>query len=182
MSLYRRLAADGLEILSAVGLDFISRWLRIRAHTTMMTVLVERWDSRACIFHLPTGEATITLLYVWRILKIPIRGVILEYMLDATNFYLWEVCEWDVLPMEDMTHMHLGRAMKIRHIPRLIIVIYIFLSGRLMSDLGGHGFLIGWSWCVYYMVHDCAKYAWGAVMLTQLYHDIHLVVYREYAS
>lgn len=51
-----------------------------------------------------------------------------------------------------------------------------------MPDLGGHGFPIGWSRCVYYMVQECIEYAWGVMMFTQLYHDIHLVVYKEYAT
>lgn len=55
-----------------------------------------------------------------------------------------------------------------------------FLSGRIIPDLGGHGFR--WTRCVYLMVHDGVQYAWGSVMLAQLYHDMHLVTYREYAS
>lgn len=46
----------------------------------------------------------------------------------------------------------------------------------------GHGFPIGWSRCIYYMVQNCAEYAWRATMLAQLYHDIHIVVDKEYAS
>lgn len=61
-------------------------------------------------------------------------------------------------------------------------MFYSFLSGQIILDLGGHGFLVGWSRCFYYMIHDCVEYAWGFVMLAQLYHDMHLVVYREYAS
>lgn len=32
------------------------------------------------------------------------------------------------------------------------------------------------------MLHDGQQYVWGTTMLAQLYHDMHLVVYREYAS
>lgn len=95
MSLYRELQSDELEVLAALGLHFVGRWPRIRAHTMMMMILVERWDNRYKTFCLPTSEATVTLLDVWRILKILVRGVILEYHLDAVDFYLREVCEYE---------------------------------------------------------------------------------------
>ncbi|XP_059065331.1 protein MAIN-LIKE 2-like [Cryptomeria japonica] len=182
MSLYHELGRDELEVLNALGLHYVGRWPRIWAHTTMMTALVERWDSQYNIFHLPTGEATVTLLDVWRILKIPVRGVILEYQLDAVDFYLREVCEYKTSPMLDRSRMHLGRVMGIWQIPRLVLVICDFLSGWILPDLGGHRFPLGWSRCVYFMVHDGVQYAWGFAMLTQLYHDMHLVTYKEYVS
>lgn len=79
MSLYHKLAHDDLEVLAALGLHYVDKWPRIRTHTAMMTVLVERWDSWYNTFRLLTGEATVTLLDVWRILKIPVRGVIPKY-------------------------------------------------------------------------------------------------------
>lgn len=114
MSLYHELDRDELEFLHSLWLYYVGRWPRIRAHTTMMTMLVERWDSRYNTFHLPTGEAIVTLLDIWRILKIPIRNVIPEYQLDATDFYLRDVCEYDTPPMLDRSRMHLGRAMAIQ--------------------------------------------------------------------
>lgn len=181
MRLYRKLEEDEREILSVVGLGFINKWLRIKAHTTMMTALVERWDNRMCTFHLPRREASITLLDVWRILKIPIHGVIPEYRLDEAEYYLHQVCKYDRLPMDE-TQMHHGQVIHIKHILCLVLFICGLISGRVLPNLGGHGFPIGWSRCVYYMVHDCMDYAWGAAMLGQLYHDMHLVLYREYQS
>ncbi|XP_059066361.1 protein MAIN-LIKE 1-like [Cryptomeria japonica] len=182
MSLYHELGHDELEVIVARGLHYVGRWPRIRAHTTMMMALVERWDSWYNTFRLPTREATVTLLDVWRILKIPIRGIIPEYQLDVANFYLQEVCEYETPPMLDRSRMHLGRAMGVRRIPRLVLVICGFQSGRIIPDLGRHGFPLGWSRCLYFMLHDGQQYAWGVTMLAQLYHDMHLVVYREYAS
>lgn len=137
MSLYH-------EVLDALGLHYIGRWPRIWAHTTMMTALVERWDSRYNTFHFLTRGATMTLLDVWRILKILVHGVIPEYQLDAVDFYLREVCEYEMPPMLDRSRMHLGRVMGIRQIPWLVLVICGFLSGWILSDLGGHGFPLGW--------------------------------------
>ncbi|XP_057820172.2 protein MAIN-LIKE 1-like [Cryptomeria japonica] len=182
MSLYHDLDRDELEFLHSLGLHYVGRWLRIRAHTTMMTALVERWDSQYNTFHLPTREATVTLLDVWRILKIPIHGMIPEYQLDAANFYLREVCEYEMPPMLDRSRMHLGQVMAIRQIPRLVLVICGFLNGRILPNLGGHGFPIGWIRCMYFMIHDGVQYAWGSVMLSQLYHNMHLVTYREYVG
>lgn len=84
--------------------------------------------------------------------------------------------------MLDRSRMHLGRVMGIQHIPRLVLMIFGFFSRRILLDLGGHGFPVGWSRCLYFMVYDYVQYAWGAAMLAQLYHDVHLMVYREYAS
>lgn len=40
----------------------------------MIIALIKRWHSMTCLFHLPTGEASITLEDVWCILHIPIHG------------------------------------------------------------------------------------------------------------
>lgn len=45
----------------------------------MMIALVERWHSKTSLFHLPIGEATITLEDVWRILSLPIHGELVTY-------------------------------------------------------------------------------------------------------
>ncbi|KAH9302206.1 hypothetical protein KI387_013789, partial [Taxus chinensis] len=39
-----------------------------------MVALIERWDPATNVFHLPTGEMTITLEDVYRILQLPIEG------------------------------------------------------------------------------------------------------------
>ncbi|KAH9325495.1 hypothetical protein KI387_005673, partial [Taxus chinensis] len=39
-----------------------------------MVALIERWDPAANVFHLPTGEMTVTLEDVYRILRLPIEG------------------------------------------------------------------------------------------------------------
>lgn len=143
MILYLRLQSDELEILVVVGLHFVGRWPRIQAHMMMMIALVEMWDSRYNTFHLPTGEAMVTLLDVWRILKIPVCGVIPEYHLDAVDFYLREVCKYEALLMLDRSRMHLCREMGIRHIPHLVLVICEFFSKLIIPDLGGHGFFVG---------------------------------------
>lgn len=88
MRLYRWMRVDEREILSTVSLGFLGRWSWIKAHTAMMTMLIEHWDNQKCTFHLPIREATITLLDVWRILKNPIRGMIPEYKLDGGDYYL----------------------------------------------------------------------------------------------
>lgn len=79
MSLYNEVGRDELEVLDVLGLHLVGRWPRIWARTAMITALVERWDSRYNTFCLSIGEAIVTLLDVWRILKIPVRGVTPEY-------------------------------------------------------------------------------------------------------
>ncbi|KAH9312294.1 hypothetical protein KI387_027329, partial [Taxus chinensis] len=41
---------------------------------SLMVALIERWDPAANVFHLPTGEMTVTLEDVYRILRLPIKG------------------------------------------------------------------------------------------------------------
>ena len=62
------------EMLASLGLYHITFMPEIRSNNGLLTTLAERWHSETSSFHLPTGEATVTLEDVWRILWIPIVG------------------------------------------------------------------------------------------------------------
>ncbi|KAH9306811.1 hypothetical protein KI387_011215, partial [Taxus chinensis] len=47
-----------------------------------MVALIERWDPATNVFHLPTGEMTITLEDVYRILRLLIDGEVV-FQVDA---------------------------------------------------------------------------------------------------
>lgn len=49
-------------------------FLEVMTNRAMIIALIEWWYSKTCSFHLPTGEVSITLEDVWRILHILIFG------------------------------------------------------------------------------------------------------------
>ena len=50
------------------GLEHVHEWPDLRAHSAQLSALIEQWHTPTGRFHLLTGEATITLLDVWKIL------------------------------------------------------------------------------------------------------------------
>ncbi|KAH9322522.1 hypothetical protein KI387_017161, partial [Taxus chinensis] len=56
------------------GLGGVQRYRAIDRDHSLMVALIERWDTAANVFHLPTGEMTVTLEDVYRILRLPIEG------------------------------------------------------------------------------------------------------------
>ena len=67
------------EVLASLGLYHITFMLEIRSNSGLLTALAERWHSETSSFHLPTGEATVTLEDVWCILWILIVGELVVY-------------------------------------------------------------------------------------------------------
>lgn len=67
MELYKKLEKDEWGLVVVVRLDDVHYWSKLQVHNMMMTELVEQWNNDTLSFNLPKGEATITLLDVWRI-------------------------------------------------------------------------------------------------------------------
>ncbi|KAH9300434.1 hypothetical protein KI387_003637, partial [Taxus chinensis] len=61
-------------IMREVGLGGVQRYRAIERDHSLMVALIERWDPATNVFHLPTGEMTVTLEDVYRILRLPIEG------------------------------------------------------------------------------------------------------------
>ncbi|KAH9325905.1 hypothetical protein KI387_006083, partial [Taxus chinensis] len=57
-------------IMSEVGLGGVQRYRVINRYHSLMVSLIERWDPTTNVFHLPTGEMTITLEDVYRTLRL----------------------------------------------------------------------------------------------------------------
>ena len=56
------------EVLASLGLYHITFMSEIRSNSGLLTVLIERWHSETSSFHVPMGEAIVTLEGVWCIL------------------------------------------------------------------------------------------------------------------
>lgn len=77
----------------------------INVNIGLLTSLVARWHSETPSFHLPTGEATVTLKDVWHILCIPIHGERVIFNpsigMDALcRLFKWELDDIEVTKRE----------------------------------------------------------------------------------
>ncbi|KAH9325625.1 hypothetical protein KI387_005803, partial [Taxus chinensis] len=61
-------------VMREVGLGGVQRYRDVDRDHILMAALIERWDPATNVFHLPTGEMTVTLEDVYRILRLPIIG------------------------------------------------------------------------------------------------------------
>ncbi|KAH9288341.1 hypothetical protein KI387_032458, partial [Taxus chinensis] len=55
------ISAAHWAIMREVGLGGVQRYRAIERDHSLMVALIERWDPAANVFHLPTGEMTVTL-------------------------------------------------------------------------------------------------------------------------
>ncbi|KAH9331924.1 hypothetical protein KI387_004032, partial [Taxus chinensis] len=69
-------------IIREVGLDRVQRYRVVDRDHSLMVALIERWDPTTNVFHLPTGQMTITLEDVYCILRLPIVGEVV-FQVDA---------------------------------------------------------------------------------------------------
>lgn len=143
-------------------MGFVAHMLEIKTHLAMMSTLIKRWHSETSSFHLPIGEATITLEDFWCILWVSIHGEWVIYDVDVGMATCYEVLGVDTLQVEtskiDLQDYK-------RQAPDLTLVIGALICGVLMLDRWGRGFNIDWG------------LAQGLVILASLYHNMHQVIY-----
>ena len=65
LSLHHGMTEGERELLASLGLYHITFMPEIRSNNGLLTALAERWHSETSSFHLPIGEATVTLEDVW---------------------------------------------------------------------------------------------------------------------
>ena len=65
MAIQERLTDVDWGHVALCGLEHVHEWPDLRAHSAQLSALIERWHTPTGSFHLPTGEATVTLLDVW---------------------------------------------------------------------------------------------------------------------
>lgn len=117
---------------------------QIRVNQGLLTALCERWHSETSSFHLPTGEATVTLEDVYRILRLPIRGTRVAY---DTQRGATKMCRYyphvDIrqLEFDDYEIRWWVLAQRYKQLDCLLATL---IGGIVLLDLRGHGFLVGW--------------------------------------
>lgn len=140
----------------------------IRANTGLLTALAERWHSETSSFHLATGEATGTLEDVWRILRIPIHGEMIEYDPVTGRDTLCSLFECNTDDL-DIVEREIGWESMAAEYDRRYVVIAVVIACLLAGDRRGHGFPIGWGRVLERMVTEGTVYAWGPCVLAMLY-------------
>lgn len=81
-SVLRDLSDRDQDRLGIIGLWHIAYVVPVRTHLGMLSALAKRWHNKTSSFHLPNGEATVTLEDVWHILRLPIHGRQAIYDMD----------------------------------------------------------------------------------------------------
>lgn len=136
------LTDEETTLIKHLGLYHILHLPEVTTNRVMITILVKRWHSETCYFHLPTSEASITLEDVWCILNIPIHGAQVTFDRDDNVVALCDLFEcskedltiwgqyeipWDDLYYDDLTI-----------ILCFVVVVLLILDQRI------HSFPIGW--------------------------------------
>ncbi|XP_025637640.1 serine/threonine-protein phosphatase 7 long form homolog [Arachis hypogaea] len=79
-------------VLTLTGFQHVSRVGEMRGHSTLLSVLVERWRPETHTFHLPVGEVTVTLEEVSYILGLLVNGEAVTGRSDSSHQFLVENC------------------------------------------------------------------------------------------
>ncbi|KAK9127845.1 hypothetical protein Syun_016642 [Stephania yunnanensis] len=164
----------GVARIGFIGLDW-----------HLITAFVERWREETHTFHLPVGEATITLQDVSLQLGLPIDGLPVSGMSSSTN--ITELCQellgytpsdqerqGNKISMSRLAEMYPGLPLEATdvHIQRYTrAYILQLIGGSLFSDKSNH--LVH----VMYLpllanFEETGKYSWGSACLAWLYREM----------
>ncbi|KAH9301381.1 hypothetical protein KI387_012964, partial [Taxus chinensis] len=162
-------------IMREVGLGGVQRYRAIDRDHSLMVALIERWDPATNVFHLLTGEMTITLEDVYHILRLPIEGEvvfqidsetamdsILQVFGDAAALLTYHSAS---IRYGDMYHAH-------RHETRLAVLMMIGITYFALPDSEGGRFPQALMGVLLEMVEEHTCYAWAPVYLLQLYREL----------
>lgn len=177
LRLWHQMIVGERGILVRLGLYHITFIPELRSNRALLTALAERWHSETSSFHLPTGEATVTLEDVWRILRIPIHGELMVYDPAVGRAALHRLFDCGDAELGIQDYEIRWDLLWARH-ERVVAVICRVIGGLLILDRRGHGFPVGWGRVLEQMVMDGTMFAWGPCMLAMLYYYLHQVVYR----
>ncbi|XP_059064368.1 protein MAINTENANCE OF MERISTEMS-like [Cryptomeria japonica] len=163
--------------IDVIGLGYVAQMPNIRSHMAMLRALIERWRSETSTFHLPAGEMTMTLEDVYRIMRLSIRGA--QYI--AGRFEQAEVVRLlagGEIPLR-WGMLSLDHAMAQAPLDRLIyIYVCALVNGYIIPDRGERFIVLGMIPVVVEAVHSDRPMAWGTLVLTKLYRELHEIIYH----
>lgn len=172
------LTQDEIRQIDACGLHHLLYMPDITHNRGLLTTLLERWHSEHNIFHLPTGEISMTLKDVQRILHILMTGELVQYDyqdLGGTKacrvVFSDEIIDIGEIRWEDM----------IMYYKTLLVILGGLMCGFIYPNIRSQGF-VGWDGILQSMMQHQTFYAWGVCTFSHLYHDLHHVVHDENAS
>lgn len=113
----------------------------IQTHLGMMTALMERWHNETCSFHLPIGEATVTLEDMWHILCFPIHKERVIYDVDAERDVFYDIMGLNELVFSE-GQIELERYRIV--VPSFRLIVVAIISGLVALDRCGRYFSLGW--------------------------------------
>lgn len=126
-------------LIGATGLYHIIYTPKSWENLDMLTALAKRWHSEMSTFHLPIGEMTVTLEDVYRILRLPIIGELVQYdrrggLTECRAIFGDDEIDETEISWEDMVDFY----------EPLSIVLAGAIRGYVCPDWRSHGFVVGW--------------------------------------
>lgn len=98
LHIFHHLEDDWKVSINTMGFKWLLNMPHIQVNQKLLTSWVEWWHSEHNTFHLPTGEATITVKDVYHILHIPCHGdpmsmiFVFWYLFILILWFPYEVC------------------------------------------------------------------------------------------
>ncbi|XP_059076277.1 protein MAIN-LIKE 1-like [Cryptomeria japonica] len=156
--LVSELSQDAVRHIDACSLRHLLYMPDIMHNRGLLTTLAERWHNEYNTFHLPTGEISITLEDVYRILHIHFTGELVQY--DYHDLRSIEACK-EVFGDESIDGGEIRWEDMIMHYETLPVILASLIGGFIYPDRRSQGFVVGWGNILQSMMEHCTRYAWG---------------------
>lgn len=175
-----------LHYLDIAGFSGVIRAGHLMYDNALITALIERWHQETHTFHLPWGEATVTLqdiavLWGLRVDGLPVTLVDRVLTLDERKAMIQELLGFNpstdcfkegrlkvvsFFPLLENALPEDAPDAQVRQYARMYILI--LLSGQLFADTSGN--LVSLHWFDYIRdIEGLAQYSWGSAVLASLY-------------
>ncbi|KAK4479211.1 hypothetical protein RD792_014722 [Penstemon davidsonii] len=156
----------------------------------LITALVERWREETHTFHLPTGEATVTLQDVGVLLGLPIDGnAVTSSDTECRTKEQWQALCFELLGAIPPSNQIVGVHLKIKWLMdtykkplpedatdemihhRARALILSFIGGVVVPNLSGNKVNMKYL-LLLRDVYTIGNYSWGSAALSYLYHEL----------
>ncbi|KAK6142643.1 hypothetical protein DH2020_022991 [Rehmannia glutinosa] len=157
-----------VHTLYIMGFYGVARCGRIDIDNHLITTLVERWRPETHTFHLPVGEATVTLQDVAIIWGLPVEGlpVIARYLERTRDEWILYCQQWlgfapNLNDFRGASHIKLVALRT--HFEQTLIANY---TPQLEVEQYARGIAL------FLLLQDASQYSWGSAVLAVLYREL----------